>query len=139
MNMSNVLQPVEKLAKGLVSVVLALSLVAARADFLWLGNSELLNYSAGQKQRKQTVWLRRILLLEVSFWTVMALALYSLSYCTFTLPSCVWGAAEPSACRLPEWHHASLNRQGLRWSANLNQLLCSHSHCTTCMSHTPLC
>ena len=66
LNLSCVLQPVEKLAKGLVSVVLALSLIAARADFLWLGNSELLNFAAGQKQRKQTVWLRRILLLEVS-------------------------------------------------------------------------
>ena len=66
LDMSTVLQPVEKLAKGLVSVILALSLIAARADFLWLGNSELLNFAARQKHRKQTVWLRRILLLEVS-------------------------------------------------------------------------
>ncbi|KAL3150258.1 hypothetical protein ABBQ32_000110 [Trebouxia sp. C0010 RCD-2024] len=57
-------KPVEKVAKGLVSVVLALSLIAARTDFLWIGNSELLNRFAGQKHRKQTVWLRRILLLE---------------------------------------------------------------------------
>lgn len=59
------MQPIEKIAKGLVKVILALSLIAARADFLWLGNSKLLNYSAGQRNRKQTTWLRRILLLEV--------------------------------------------------------------------------
>lgn len=85
MDMPSVLQPVEKLAKGLVSVILAVSLVAARADFLWLGNSELLKFSAGQKQRKQTIWLRRILLLEVSFRTAITLAQYSLSHYTFTL------------------------------------------------------
>ena len=84
LNMHSVLQPVEKLAKGLVSVILALSLVAARADFMWLGNSELLNYSAGRKQRKQTIWLRRILLLEVSFCTSITSAQYSLSHHTFT-------------------------------------------------------
>ncbi len=61
------MQQVEKLAKGAVSVILALSLIAARADILWVGNSPLLNYSAGQKKRKQTVWLRRILLLEVGW------------------------------------------------------------------------
>lgn len=55
---------VEKLAKGVVSLIFALSLVAARADIIWVGNSPLLNYSAGRKRRKQTVWLRRILLLE---------------------------------------------------------------------------
>ncbi|DBA78769.1 TPA: inducible alternative oxidase 2, variant 2 [Trebouxia sp. C0004] len=54
----------EKLAKGAVSMILALSLIAAGADILWVGNSPMLNYSAGQKKRKQTVWLRRILLLE---------------------------------------------------------------------------
>jgi len=61
------MQQVEKLAKGAVSVILALSLIAARADILWVGKSPLLNYSAGQKKRKQTVWLRRILLLEVGW------------------------------------------------------------------------
>lgn len=66
LNIPSMVQPVERVAKGLVSVVLAVSLFAARADFLWLWNSELLNHSAGQKRRKQTVWLRRILLLEVS-------------------------------------------------------------------------
>ena len=59
------MQQLEKVAKGAVSIVLALSLIAARADILWVGNSALLNYSAGQKKRKQTVWLRRTLLLEV--------------------------------------------------------------------------
>ena len=61
------MQQVEKLAKGVVSLIFALSLVAARADILWVGNSPLLNYSAGRKRRKQTVWLRRILLLEVGW------------------------------------------------------------------------
>lgn len=60
------LQAVEKIAKSGVLVILALSLIAARADFLWIGNSPLLNFSARQKRDKQTVWLRRILLLEVS-------------------------------------------------------------------------
>lgn len=59
-------QPLERLAKAAVRVILALSLVAARADFLWIGNSPLLNYSAGKNRRKQAVWLRRILLLEVT-------------------------------------------------------------------------
>ena len=59
------MQQLERLAKGAVSLNLALSLIAARADILWIGNSPLLNYCAGQKKRKQTVWLRRILLLEV--------------------------------------------------------------------------
>lgn len=61
------MQQLEKLGKGAVSVILALSLIAARADILWIGNSPLLNYTAGQKKRKQTVWLRRILLLEVGW------------------------------------------------------------------------
>ena len=101
LNASNALQPIEKLAKGLVSVVLALSLVAARADFMWLGNSELLNFSAGQKQRKQTVWLRRILLLEVSYWTDILLAPHSLSGCTCppaTALPLVWDNAQPCGC-----------------------------------------
>ena len=59
------MQPTEQVAKGVVSVVLALSLITARSDVLWIGNSPLLNYTAGKKQRKQAVWLRRILLLEV--------------------------------------------------------------------------
>lgn len=59
------MQPVDKLAKSLVSVILAVSLAAARTNVLWTGNSPLLNYSAGIEKRKQTVWLRRLLLLEV--------------------------------------------------------------------------
>ena len=58
------MQATERLAKGMVSVILALSLIVARADILWVFNSPLLDYSAGQRTRKQTVWLRRILLLE---------------------------------------------------------------------------
>ena len=61
------LQAVEKIAKSGVAVILALSLIAARADLLWIGNSPLLNFNARQKRDKQTVWLRRILLLEVHF------------------------------------------------------------------------
>lgn len=59
------MQPVDKVAKSLVSVILAVSLVAARTNLLWIGNSPLLNYSAGIEKRTQTVWLRRLLLLEV--------------------------------------------------------------------------
>lgn len=129
LNMSTVLQPVEKLAKGLVSVILALSLVAARADFLWLGNSDLLSFSAGQKHRKQTVLLRRILLLEVSFWRAITLAPYSFSCSTFTLHCCVCDAAEPPACCMLELHHAPFNSHSHSHS---------HSLSTTCMFCTPL-
>ena len=60
------MQGVEQLAKFLVGGILAFSLIAARADILWIGNSRLLNASASRKHQKQTVWLRRILLLEVN-------------------------------------------------------------------------
>lgn len=58
-------QTVDKIAKALVGGILAISLVTARADVLWAGNSPLLNFAAGQKNKKQAVWLRRLLLLEV--------------------------------------------------------------------------
>ena len=60
------MQVVEQIAKSAVAAILALSLIAAQADFLWIGNSSLLNASASQKRRKQTVYLRRILILEAS-------------------------------------------------------------------------
>lgn len=59
------MQLTEQIAKSGVAVILALSLIAARADLLWIGNSPLLNASARKRHDKQTVWLRRILLLEV--------------------------------------------------------------------------
>lgn len=67
------MQLTEQVAKGAVSVILALSLITARADLLWTGNSRLLGYSAGQIKRKQTVWLRRIMLLEVGKSTIFKL------------------------------------------------------------------
>jgi len=99
------MQQVEKLAKGAVSVILALSLIAARADILWVGNSPLLNYSAGQKKRKQTVWLRRILLLEVGWPEHTSRAAQAIRVITnvahMQCSPCCSGAKQPCYTALP--------------------------------------